>query len=451
MDKKEKSLEEVAGEFDETIVEFNPEKNEEYEKLRQIAVNIIDCFDWQPNKEGFLVVTDTRVIQENPLMLRAIEYELKKRKDIADKEKIGGGASCHRVMVAPFSSKSATPFGETIGEALRNQPVLIITAMPRSHSKETGSAIRGDSKISQKYINELLNSENIETLIKNGFSGLNLERLVGEDGKMSEKIWQKFQELVKKNRVRLISITKGHNPFEILTKGAVFESVEKIRERADKVQELMKDVKRVHITSPLGTNLWLNIRPDLTEVEDGRVDKPGKLSNYPVGEWACSPDWSGSDGVMIVDGPCGGNINQHIIDRGDPLRLIIKNGEIIDIQGGEEAETLLKAYLDSGNNDKNHAYKLAELGIGINAKALEGKPRECWGSTEGEKKYGTVHVAVGSNGSMGRKKDDQFFNAAEVHCDMVLGLNIGGEATVECERGDGSTFILIKNGQPVGY
>jgi hypothetical protein len=34
---------------------------------------------------------------------------------------------------------------------------------------------------------------------------------------------------------------------------------------------------------------------------------------------------------------------------------------------------------------------------------------------------------------------------------MVVGLNKGGEVTVECEKKDGSTFILMKNGQTIGY
>lgn len=437
----EAKYEGLAREFGEK--EFNPERNEEHEKLRQIARNIIDCFDWNPNKEDFLVVSDTKVVRENPLMLKALDFELKKQSE--------GAKGRFQTIVTEESPKSATPLGAEIGEMMRDKPVLILTSMSRSHSRETGVAMRGDLRVTKEDLEKLLSSDGLKKMVEAGYSTFTPEILEAWQGRIHDDVWQKWAELAKNKRSRIISITKGHNPYEILTKGAVFESVEKLRERADKVVELMKDVARVHISTPLGTDLWLTIRPDLSEVENGRVNEPGKVSNYPIGEWACSPDWQGSDGVMVVDGPCGGNINQHILDKGEPLRLTIKSGEIVAAEGGEEALKLWRAYLDSGNNENNHAYKLAELGIGINGRALEEKPREWWGSSEGEKKYGTVHVAVGSNGTFGRIPEDPNFNAAQVHCDMILGLNQGSEVTVECERKDGTNFMLIAAGEPIGY
>lgn len=433
---------ELAEQFGEQ--EFNPEQNEEHERFRQIARNIIDCYDWDPHKEDFLVVTDTKVMAENPFMVKALEYELAAQQQEAGKNK--PGTSRYKVIVTESSPKSATPLGETIGEEMRSRPVLILTSMSRSHSRETGAAHRGDIRMDRSRTDKILSSEKLKKLQVAGLAGL---EDFGE--RISDDQWQELEKLAKKNRSRIISITKGHNPFEILTKGAVFESVENLRERAKAVEELMKDVQRVHITTEIGTDLWLKIRPDLSEVEDGQMNKPGKVSNYPIGEWSCSPDWEGSDGIMVVDGPCGGNINQHILDRGEPLKLTIRDGQIINAEGGKEALAMWRAYLDSGNNDHNDAYRLAEFAVGTNERALEEKPREYWGSSEGEKKYGTCHVAVGSNGTFGRKPNDPNFNAAQVHCDMVLGLNEGGEVTVEAEREDGSTFVLIEKGEPIGY
>lgn len=441
MVEREPKYGELARQFGEEW--FNPEVYEEHEKLRLIARNIIDCFNWDPEREDFLVVSDTKVVRENPLMLKALEWELDKQSQ--------GAKGRYQTIVTEASPKSATPLGETIGERMRDKPVLILTSMSRSHSRETGTAIRGDLRLKREDIEKLLGSEAWRELSEAGFSAITPEALDAWQGRLPEKVWQGLEEQARKRRSRLISITKGHNPYEILTEGAVFEKVEVLRERAEKVAELMRDVQRVHITTPLGTNIWLAIRPEFQEVEDGRIDKPGKLSNYPIGEWSCSPDWEGSDGVIVVDGPCGGGINQHILDKGKPLRLTIENGEIKATEGGEEALKLWRAYLDSGNNDKNHAYKLAELGIGINSQALEGKPRQWWGSTEGEKKYGTVHIAVGSNGTFGRTLDDPCYNAAQVHCDMVIGLNQGGEVSVECERKDGTKFVLLDKGNPQGY
>lgn len=439
---------ELAEQFSEQT--FAPERVEQHEQLRQVARNIVDCFDWKPLKESFLVVTDTKVMRENPIIIQALQHELEAKSQAAQAIK-PTAAPYFRIRVTEASPKSATPLGETIGESMRDQPVLIITSMSRSHSPETGAARRGDLTFERADIDALTQSEKFQETAGSGHSTISPEKLAAWGERVPDDVWLKLKEHAAQHRSRIISITKGHNPYDILTKGAVLEKTETLRERADKVRSLMKDVARVRITSPLGTDLWLSVRPDLEEIEDGRVNKPGMISNYPIGEWSCSPDWQGSSGTLVVDGPCGGNINQNILDKSEPLRLTIRDGEIVSAEGGEEALRLWRAYLDGGNNEQNHAYHLAELGIGINGRALEDKPREYWGSSEGEKKYGTCHVAVGSNGTFGREKSDKCYNAALVHCDMVLGLNPGAEVTVECHRKDGSVFTLMDGGKPKDY
>lgn len=444
MNSPEARHQELAGQFGET--KFDPENQEQHEALRRVAQNILDCFDWQPDRESFLVVTDTKVMQDNPLMLKALEHDLQERSARARKEKPGAGH--YKFLTTEASPKSATPLGPAIGEAMRDNPVLIITSMSRSHSRETGAASRGDMRFSPEKLRETVD----ELSANSPATQIDEARLAELSEHIPGDYWSKLEKMARDRRSRIVSITKGHNPYEILTKGAVFEAVETLRERADKVRGLMEDVERVHITTPLGTDVWLKVRPELAEIEDGRVDKPGKLSNFPIGEWSCSPDWEGSSGILVVDGPCGGNINQDIIDKGEPLKLIVENGQIVRCEGGKEAMQMWQAYLESGNNDHNDSYRLAELGIGTNGRALEDKPREYWGSSEGEKKYGTCHIAVGSNGTFGRDpKTDPNFNSAQVHCDMVLGLNKGGEPTIECFTKDGSSFTLLENGKPVGY
>lgn len=421
------------------------EQLENREQLKVAARNIIDCFGFQPGKESLLVITDSKVMEVNPTFIEAIRDELDGRTE-SDPHTKGNW----EMFVVPASPKSATPLGEQIGRKMMDRPVLIVTSMSRSHSQETGAAIRGNLP-EQSAIEEILNSPVFIQAVEQGDSGFSSERLSNMGGKLPDSMYEKMRLMAKVTRSRLISITKGHNPYEILTSGAVLESVEALRGRSEKIVQLMSEVKRVHITTPFGTDLWLTNRPDLTEVEDGAVNKPGQLSNYPIGEWSCSPDWVDSSGILVVDGPCGGNINQDVLDQSEPLRLVFKDGEVVEATGGVAALNMWKEYLNSGNNDHNDAYRLAELGIGINTKALEGKPREWWGSSEGEKKYGTVHIAVGSNGSFGRQPGSPNFNAAKVHCDMVIGLNLGGEVTVDCENNDGSTFRLIENSEPQEY
>lgn len=417
-----------------------PEEEQDMERLRLVAKNIVDCYDWDPEKESFNVVTDARVMEVNPIMVRLVEEELKNR---------AGKKGHFRIMVKPAAAKSASPLGPEIGRNIKNSPFLFLTARSISHSPESGAAIRGelaegyDERFAE-FVASLQSSEKFRALVEKGYTTISperLEKLIEETPVYLEKLKEKSRQ----TRARGISITKGHNPFEILTKGAVEESVENLRERAERIDKLMENVVRVRITTPLGTDLEFRPRPDKKEMEDGTINEPGKISNYPIGEWACSPFWKGASGTLVVDGPFGGGHNLDKIDK--PVKVTFKEGKIVNIKDGQAAE-MLQAYLESGNNEKDGAFMMAEFGIGTNSKAGESKPPEYIGSTEGEKKYGTVHIAAGNNGTFGVAPDDPNYNGdAKIHCDMVLMQ----EVTVECETRDGDTFFLIKDGVPQGY
>lgn len=408
---------------------------ENQEIMPVVARNLIDCFGWRPERESFQVIVDSKVLEVNSPLVQAVREELDKRK---------GPKGYYRVNYIPASHKSATAIGEFVGEKMKDGPVLILTSMSRSHSPETGMALHPRITEDQKQrIADTLRSDRLARRVGMGQSAIDLARAkeMLEEGRLEERL----KELALQRRSRLISITKAHNPFDILTKGAVLEPIENIRQRVEKVDRLMSSVAQVHITTAKGTDLWLAIDPTKKEMENGRVINPGDISNYPIGEWACSPKWQASSGTLVIDGPCGGNINLDRIDQ--PIRLEFRDGLVIQIQGGQGAEEL-KKYLNSGNNEQNGAYHLAELGIGVNTKAVEDKPPEDWGSTETEKKYGTGHIAVGSNTSFGWQPGDPNYNSVPIHCDMVI---LDPTLEIECTNQDGSKFFLIKNGQPQGY
>ncbi|OGP03410.1 MAG: hypothetical protein A2Z91_07125 [Deltaproteobacteria bacterium GWA2_38_16] len=421
---------------------------EKRERLNFIAKNVIDCFNFVPDKESLLFITDGKVVEQNPMFVQAINDELEQR---TNKDQHTRG-NFERIIVKA-SPKSAEPFGEKIGEKMKDRPVLIVTSMSRSHSQETGAALRADIR-DKTVFDEILSSEELLQTASKGWSGFTPERLASLGGKMPDSTYEKMKAFAKVRRIRLISITKGHNPYEILTKGAVEESVEVLRRRAEIVSKLMRDVTKVHITSGLGTDLWLSPRTDKTEVEDGLVDKPGKLSNFPIGEWSTSPFIEGANGLMVVDGPIGGNHNLDMIEDYGPITLVVKEGNITHVNNiplkentGNSLAESVKSYLGSGNNAEGHAFRIAELGIGINGKACQSKAPKDIGSSEGEKIYGTCHIAFGSNGSFGVEPGDPNLNAVPIHCDMVLmnGLN------VDCERKDGTNFSLIHESEPQGY
>lgn len=482
----------------------SPEELREYEKCLKAAENILTMFDLKPGKEDLLVVTDAKVMKVNPGMVEAVMEQAKKL-----------GVE-FRVMVAPESKKSSTPLSEEFGDRMAGRPVLILTARSRSHSEQTRNAHDQERVLSEKAVSEwdkIIQSERLNKAVIRGWSGIVPDRLqqLKEEGVEKGLDFEKYQKLCKERNARIISITKGHNPEGILTEGPALEDIETIRDKGEKVNELMKGVEKVHIISAKGTDLWLYPMTESQDFEDGKIDKPGKISNFPIGEWSCSVRLEGTNGILVIDGPCGGGLDRHLIGAGIKLEGI-KDGLIGKIEGvkhqegrqiledlagqDEKAAGLLKIiesgdldkifetitkedlseiwkalepekknvlksylaaerlknYLEVGNRDyrvKNpedkraEAFKLAELGIGTNTKAKTPHNNR---STNGEKEYGTVHIAAGGNGTFGIPRNDINFNNIAIHCDMIH-----DQPTVECFKKDGTKFKLIENGEPIGY
>lgn len=495
MEKEQSPNKKIAESYGDKI-----EQEQDFE-LGRVAKNVIDCYDFNPKKESFLVITDTKVMEANPEFIIAVERNLKERTNKDQRTK-----GNYEIIIIPASPYSATSLGEFVGDKMKNRPVLITTSMSRSHSLETGVAYRGEIPKKGNF-DEIIKSEKFNKFVDESKSTVTSERLeeLREQAEIpQEKIdednyYSKLQEIAKKTRSRIISITKGCNPYEILTKGAVEEPVEKLRERADKINRLMKNVEQVHIKTNIGTDLVLKPRIDKSIFEDGKLNKPGDVSNYPIGEWCCAPQLDGANGTLMVDIAAGGNHNKDQFDEFGPIELEIKNGIVISInkynlsefkdflsnntnydllekddsnnaelknKKEEEKNRIQKLtgkffnernienplvrsmlkYWIAGDNRYHHCFRLAEFAVGTNSMACKNKTPENIGSSEGEKMFGTTHIAVGANRTFGIKKDDPDYNNSAIHCDMVI-----GNPTIECIQKDNSKFNLIKKGEPIGY
>lgn len=448
-------------------------------ELIKVAKNVIDCYDFKPEKESFLVVTDTKVMDLNPDFLLAVEKQLKETTEANPRSK-----GNYEILTVPTSEYSATEFGDYVGDKLKNRPVLIVTSMSRSHSKETAAAYQGHIPPKENF-DKLLESENLAA----GLASIS----------ENSDYYEKLKDLARKKRSRIISMTKGHNPYEILTKGAVQESPENLRERGDKLVEMMKNVDSVKISTPNGTNLSLKPRIDKSIVEDGRITMPGDMANYPIGEWSCSVKLEGTSGRLVVDIAAGGNHNKDQFDAHGPIALDIEDGvveaindfdlaelkellsketdyELLDkndssdkdlkqkqIAERKRIQDFVDKYFDEKNVDnplmrsmlkywiagdtiRHDNFRLAEFAMGTNAMACKDKDPKDIGSSEGEKIYGTTHIAVGSNGAFGIDKNDPDFNDCQIHCDMVI-----SGASIECTNKDKSKFEVLKDGQPINY
>ncbi|USG99045.1 aminopeptidase [Thermococcus argininiproducens] len=171
-----------------------------------------------------------------------------------------------------------------------------------------------------------------------------------------------------------------------------------LREEARILAEILTKGKEVHITTEKGTDLWINVEGRKPLKDDGDFRKAGKGGNLPAGEVFISPAVGKSEGVIVFDGTLGLG-GRSIIPKA-PVRVYVKNGFVVRIEGGDEAKKLEDAIKNAEKmalemrkeEYAKNSWHLGELGIGLNPRAqMSGK------LLEDEKIRKTIHIAIGAN------------------------------------------------------
>lgn len=414
--------------------ELSPEEKEEFEKMRIGAENVIKSFSLKRSPdnskgENLLIVTDS---DADKLMIKAL---LDAGQEIA-------GDDC-RIVVTPKTEYAAQEFGENIGEKMKTaDAVLLVTSLSRTHAKETVNLMH--PKHSSEIISSLLESP----VLKNSFPELRKKYSSEELVKiLSERKNNEASMFPSKSRI--ISITNTAK--EILTEGGALEDPIEMKKRIDKFAEVMKGVEKVKIISKNGTDLILDIKVRSLAKETGIIDRPGTGSNFPSGEYGGAVDLAETNGVYVADGAIG------MIGRSDePIKLIIENGKVVKIEGGESAdkfrdilEKTNKEYQEKNPNDKiTNAFRLAEFSFGMNSKAFryneKGEKISPATSLEAEKGLGTIHIALGKNTLFNIERNDPDYNDIPIHIDCVA-----MSTTITGIKENGEKIEIIKNGKIV--
>lgn len=166
-----------------------------------------------------------------------------------------------------------------------------------------------------------------------------------------------------------------------------YKMLGKVQER---IFKRMNKAKRVRVTTKLGTDIVFSTYKGKKIKYVTSLHKKGDFQNLPMGEVFASPIEGSGEGLYYVDGSHAG---VGLVKK--PIKITVKRGKAVKIEGGKEAKQLRKV-LRSVKNKK--AYNFAELGIGTNPKA-----RIVGNILEDEKVLGTCHFALGNNASFGGK------------------------------------------------
>lgn len=217
--------------------------------------------------------------------------------------------------------------------------------------------------------------------------------------------------LLKKKKIRYMSmVLRDLNNW---TQGAALADYDTVYEKARKLSNVLQNREIVELESRLGTKLKALMKNRRIIIEAGFATKPGESAAFSDGEVSFTPVEGTAEGTVIIDGPI-----TYLGKLSEPIKLTIKNGKVIDVEGGREAETI-KKWLKEVENFNN----FAEIGIGVNYAARKNGDWQ-----EEKKKEGNIHIALGDNIYYGGTIK------CNLHVDMVIynaTLKVDGEIIVE--------------------
>ncbi|RMF87844.1 MAG: leucyl aminopeptidase, partial [Nitrospinota bacterium] len=160
--------------------------------------------------------------------------------------------------------------------------------------------------------------------------------------------------------------------------------------------------KRVHLSTPAGTDLHLDATGRRGNALTGMV-APGQFSTIPNIEANFSPVEGSAEGVIVADASIP-YLGIGVLT--EPVRARVQKGVITHIEGGAQAEVLRQ---NLAAQEDPHVYNIAELGVGLNPQA-----RLCGIMLEDEGVLGVVHIGIGTNITLGGTVK------ARVHYDLLM-------------------------------
>ena len=218
--------------------------------------------------------------------------------------------------------------------------------------------------------------------------------LSGRLGSIKE-LGKSFRTYTNENYHRFVSSTSlGMLSLEQLSHviNSIDVNYDEMHGRGLKIKERLDNGEMIHIVTDAGTDLFFGIKGKTANLNTGHYTKPRTGGNIPAGEVYIVPKWKNVEGKIVIDGSSRYRLGTQLIK--EPIILTIKKDEIVNIEGGEEADKLSET-LDWAYKKAKYPWgikRIGELGIGINPNAgIIGA------SIIDEKTLGTAHVGIGSN------------------------------------------------------
>ncbi|NVM90415.1 2,5-dihydroxypyridine 5,6-dioxygenase [Variovorax sp. SG517] len=146
-------------------------------------------------------------------------------------------------------------------------------------------------------------------------------------------------------------------PPEVLVRAVPTEAD---RERVLAASKLLKAARKMHVTSPAGTDVTFKLGDYPTISEYGFCEEPGRWDHWPSGFLFTFANEGGSDGTIVID---RGDIllpqKNYVSDK---VTMQLREGFVRSIEGDIDA-TLLREFMEAYKDPE--AYAIAHIGWGM--------------------------------------------------------------------------------------
>lgn len=136
-----------------------------------------------------------------------------------------------------------------------------------------------------------------------------------------------------------------------------------LQRRLDRAEHLLSEADTCRLTTPEGTELTVDLDWAEVRTDRGIATEPGQHVRWPAGAvWLDLTSARLSGVVVLMPGDLIGGAG-HLVR--SPVRLEIDEGHLVEILGESSDADLVRSHLEA-HEDEEAAYRVAEVGIGLN-------------------------------------------------------------------------------------
>lgn len=171
-------------------------------------------------------------------------------------------------------------------------------------------------------------------------------------------------------KARSLTLDNGARMLSCWAPPAILERMfprQSLRERVEAGEKMLENTTEMRITSEAGTDVRIQLASDPpTVAQYGYTDEPGRWDNFASGFVATYPESESPEGTIVLDtGDVILPMNRYI---DQPVKMVVEDGFVTDIQGASADAELLRSYLSRW--DSRDPYGTSHFGFGLDETAV---------------------------------------------------------------------------------